>query len=117
MLGKLIELCLEKVAIAPVLMLWLGYGIASQLYGPTTYNKADFGDAVGSLECAASTTPIGDALVMNTDLLSEEAFTEHSRSHFTGPYRVEMLDGGHFVHRENPDEFLALLLGFLAEGA
>jgi len=50
----------------------IGYGIASQLYGPTDYNKADFASALGSLKCAASTTPIGDALSMNADLLSME---------------------------------------------
>ncbi|NQX88309.1 MAG: OmpA family protein [Halioglobus sp.] len=48
----------------------IGYGIASQLYGPTVYNKADFANALGSIECAASTTPIADALTMNTDLLA-----------------------------------------------
>ena len=36
----------------------IGYGIASQLYGPTAYNKSDFASALGSLECAASTTPL-----------------------------------------------------------
>ena len=47
----------------------IGYGVASQLYGPTDYSKVDFATALGSLECAASTTPAGDALVMNADLL------------------------------------------------
>jgi len=50
----------------------IGYGVASQLYGPTAYNKADFAKALSSIECAASTTPIGDALAMNADLLSPE---------------------------------------------
>jgi len=49
------------------------------------------------------------------DMLSEEAFTVDSAERFTGPYRVEMLDGGHFVHRESPEAFLAILLDFLAE--
>ncbi len=50
----------------------IGHGIASQLYGPTSYNKVDFASALGAIECAASTTPIADALVMNTGLLSPE---------------------------------------------
>ena len=47
----------------------IGYGVASQLYGPAAYDKADFASALGSIECAASTTPIVDALSLNTDLL------------------------------------------------
>ena len=43
--------------------------MASQLYGPAAYDKADFASALGSIECAASTTPIVDALSLNTDLL------------------------------------------------
>jgi OOP family OmpA-OmpF porin len=54
----------------------IGYGIASTLYGPTDYNKADFASALGSIECAASTTPIADALVSATGLLSEEEGNE-----------------------------------------
>jgi len=50
----------------------IGHGVASQLYGPTDYSKVDFATALGSLKCAASTTPIGDALVMNADLLTIE---------------------------------------------
>jgi OOP family OmpA-OmpF porin len=50
----------------------IGYGIASVLYGPTAYNADDFAKALGSIECAASTTPIADALVSTTGLLSEE---------------------------------------------
>ena len=50
----------------------IGYGIASILYGPTDYNKTDFANALGSIECAASTTPIADALVSTTGILSEE---------------------------------------------
>lgn len=50
----------------------IGYGIASQLYGPTAYNKADFASALGSIECAASTTPIAEALELNTGLLAPD---------------------------------------------
>lgn len=49
------------------------------------------------------------------DLLSEEAFRDHSAEKFTGLYQVEMLDGGHFPHRESPEEFLALLLDFIQQ--
>ena len=53
----------------------MGYGVASRLYGPVAYDKADFASALGSIECAASTTPIVDALSLNADLLApkEEA--------------------------------------------
>jgi OOP family OmpA-OmpF porin len=50
----------------------IGYGIASTLYGPTSYNTADFAKALGSIECAASTTPIAEAVVSTTGLLTEE---------------------------------------------
>lgn len=50
----------------------IGYGIASTLYGPTTYNSADFASALGSIECAASTTPIAEAINSTTGLLTEE---------------------------------------------
>ena len=42
-----------------------------------------------------------DALLVGgwQELLPVEAFTEDSRARFSGNYRVEMLDGGHFVHR------------------
>ena len=36
-----------------------------------------------------------------------------SRSHFSGPVDVELLPGGHFLHREHPEPFLAALRGFL----
>jgi OOP family OmpA-OmpF porin len=58
----------------------IGYGIASTLYGPTAYNSADFANALGSIECAASTTPIAEALVSTTGLLSEEEGQEFGRT-------------------------------------
>jgi pimeloyl-ACP methyl ester carboxylesterase len=36
---------------------------------------------------------------------------------FAGPYRVEGLPGGHFVHRESPTRFIELLLDFLGQPA
>ncbi len=48
----------------------MGYGVASRLYGPVAYDKAEFASALGSIECAASTTPIVDALSLNADLLA-----------------------------------------------
>lgn len=50
----------------------IGYGLASTLYGPTTYNAAGFSNALGTLKCAASTTPIVDAIDSTTALLSED---------------------------------------------
>ena len=40
----------------------IGYGIASNLVDFSTYNATAFGNALGSLKCAASTTPIADAI-------------------------------------------------------
>jgi OmpA-OmpF porin, OOP family len=50
----------------------IGYGIASTLYGPTAYNAANFENALGTLECAASTTPIVEAIESTTELLAED---------------------------------------------
>jgi OmpA-OmpF porin, OOP family len=50
----------------------IGYGIASTLYGPATFNSADFGRALGTLECAASTTPIAEAIDSTSTLLAED---------------------------------------------
>lgn len=38
---------------------------------------------------------------------------ESSRGRFTGPIDIEMLPGGHFLHREHPGPFLAALRAFL----
>lgn len=48
-----------------------------------------------------------------TDGVAEEADFEASRRRFTGPVEVRMLPGGHFLHREDPEAFLAVLLPFL----
>jgi OOP family OmpA-OmpF porin len=50
----------------------IGYGIASNLYGPAKFNAADFTQALGTLKCAASTTPIADAIDATTELLAED---------------------------------------------
>ncbi|MCA9534936.1 MAG: alpha/beta hydrolase [Polyangiales bacterium] len=42
---------------------------------------------------------------------------EGCKGRFTGPIEVAMVPGGHFLHREHPEEFLAVLLPFLKEGA
>ena len=44
--------------------------------------------------------------------LAADAY-EGARRKFSGSYRVEELDGGHFVHRESPDEFERLVLDFI----
>ena len=53
----------------------IGYGIASTLYGPAVYNSADFVNALGTIRCAASTTPIADAIDSTTNLLAEDTGT------------------------------------------
>ncbi len=50
----------------------IGYGIASTLYGPATFNAADFNSALGTIKCAASTTPIAEAIDSTTELLVED---------------------------------------------
>lgn len=50
----------------------IGYGIADTLYGPTAFNAADFNSAIGTLECAASTTPIAEAIDSTTELMAED---------------------------------------------
>lgn len=50
----------------------IGDGLAKTIYGMTTYNSADFASALGSIECAASTTPIADAVDMTTGHLAED---------------------------------------------
>jgi OOP family OmpA-OmpF porin len=49
-----------------------GYGAADTLYGPAKYNSEAFARALESVECAASTTPIVDALGNTSTLLTEE---------------------------------------------
>ena len=53
----------------------IGYGLASTLYGPAEYNAAEYSKALGTLECAASTTPIVDAIGSTTELLAEDTGT------------------------------------------
>jgi len=43
------------------------------------------------------------------DMIAPRAY-ERARSCFTGPYEVVPLPGGHFMHREHPDAFIAALL-------
>lgn len=38
---------------------------------------------------------------------------ERARSRFSGPYQVVTMPGGHFMHREHPERFIAELLGVL----
>jgi OmpA-OmpF porin, OOP family len=49
-----------------------GYGVATTLYGLEPYTQADFAQALGSIQCAASTTPIVAAIDSATGLLVEE---------------------------------------------
>ncbi len=47
------------------------------------------------------------------DPMAEPDDYEHARSMFSGPYVVESMRGGHFMHREHPEQFASLLLGHL----
>ena len=49
-----------------------GYGVATTIYGLEPYTQADFAQALGSIKCAASTTPIVEAIDSATGLLVEE---------------------------------------------
>ena len=40
---------------------------------------------------------------------------EKARKHYRASYDVVTMPGGHFMHREHPDQFTELLLGVLAK--
>jgi pimeloyl-ACP methyl ester carboxylesterase len=48
----------------------------------------------------------------DSDIVAPAAY-EKARSRFTGPYEVVLMRGGHFMHREHPDEFNEKLLRVL----
>jgi OmpA-OmpF porin, OOP family len=50
----------------------IGYGVANTIYGLAPYNSASFGQALGSIGCAASTTPYASAVGSATTMLVEE---------------------------------------------
>ena len=50
----------------------IGYGVATTIYGLAPYNATNFGNALGAIECAASTTPIAAAIDTTTAMLVEE---------------------------------------------
>lgn len=47
-----------------------------------------------------------------TDIIAVDAY-ENAHWMFTGDYQIETLPGGHFMHRESPDEFVAKLVAYL----
>ena len=47
------------------------------------------------------------------DPMATAADYQRSRRAFTGPYTIEAMPGGHFMHREHPDVFAARLLPHL----
>lgn len=49
----------------------------------------------------------------DSDIMPVGAY-EKARAMFTGPYEVVQMRGGHFMHREHPDEFNEKLLRVLA---
>ncbi len=49
------------------------------------------------------------------DLIAPEVY-EQGKWMFANTYKVERLPGGHFMHRESPEQFAKALLAFLKEG-
>jgi pimeloyl-ACP methyl ester carboxylesterase len=47
------------------------------------------------------------------DPMAEISDYEHARTMFSGEYVVQTMRGGHFMHREHPDEFAEKLLAHL----
>jgi pimeloyl-ACP methyl ester carboxylesterase len=47
------------------------------------------------------------------DPIAEVSDYEHARKAFTGPYAIETMPGGHFLHREHPEIFAEKLLRYL----
>lgn len=62
-----------------------GQGTVSEFYGMTSYNSADFAEALGSLHCAGGKTPMSKGIDATTDLLSSE----------TGPVAVFIVSDFH----------------------
>jgi OOP family OmpA-OmpF porin len=50
----------------------IGYGIPNTMVGLSAYNSTEFANALGSLKCAASTTPIAAAIDETTTMLAED---------------------------------------------
>lgn len=50
----------------------IGPGVSSTLYDYSAFNSADFAAALDSIKCAASTTPIADAIDRTTGMLAED---------------------------------------------
>ena len=50
----------------------MGDGVARRIYGMESYNSADFLAALGSIECARSTTPIVEAVTLAEDMLADD---------------------------------------------
>lgn len=51
-----------------------------------------------------------------TDGVATETDFERSRAWVAGTFRLEMVPGGHFLHREHPDAFFGAVRGFLDAG-
>ena len=48
-----------------------------------------------------------------SDGVATEADFRASERRVSGPVKIEMVPGGHFLHREHPDAFLDVLIPFL----
>ncbi|MGB1139677.1 MAG: OmpA family protein [Halioglobus sp.] len=51
----------------------IGAGTANTIYELDAYDREGFADALSSIECAASTTPIADAVTASTDMLADNS--------------------------------------------
>jgi OOP family OmpA-OmpF porin len=49
-----------------------GQGTASEFYGMTSYNSADFAEALGSLQCAGGKTPMSKGIDATTGMLASQ---------------------------------------------
>jgi pimeloyl-ACP methyl ester carboxylesterase len=57
------------------------------------------------------------ALAGAEDRLAQPGDFQRAAQFFTGPYRVETLPGGHFLHREHPDRFALRLVAALRDSS
>ncbi|MCA9718112.1 MAG: alpha/beta hydrolase [Myxococcales bacterium] len=80
--------------------------------------------ALGYYRCLRPTPPPGQRVKIDVptltfggrdDGVATPAMFHGAARRFTGEYRVVMTSGGHFLHREAPQEFLGPLLEFLRE--
>jgi pimeloyl-ACP methyl ester carboxylesterase len=89
------------------------FAVEESLHAALGYYRAN---QLGTPSFMSGTLQVPSLLVGgDSDVLPEEAFTERAASAYSGPFRAEILSGGHFVHREDPHAFVDRLLAFLQD--